>query len=247
MKTPLGWSLLAAVPLAAVLAAVGATAAVAHEGRAAGGIQIVVGWGEEPAYTGFKNSVQVSISETEGGPPVTDLGDSLEVEVSKGSDTIRLPLVTNFGGAVGSPGDYRAWLTPTRPGTYTVRITGSVRGKSVDESFTSSETTFDDVADVASIQFPAKDPSTGQLATRVDREVLRMEAAVRRADERAESARKLAMVGVLVGALGLLTAVGALVSIPRRARRHGGPDGRGSKAGAKQADPGSMNNEAPRP
>lgn len=87
----LAWVLEVALPLAAVFA-VTATPISAHEQRATGGSRLEVGWGDEPAYTGLKNSVQVTVSEADGGAPVTDLGDSLEVEVIKGSDKITLPL-----------------------------------------------------------------------------------------------------------------------------------------------------------
>lgn len=65
----------------------------------------------------------------------------------------------------GRPGEYRAWVTPTRPGAYTFRITGLIRGQGVDESFTEN-----DVEEATNIAFPVRDPSTAQLATRVDRE-----------------------------------------------------------------------------
>lgn len=201
--------------------------AAAHEGRTEGGVRFVVGWGDEPAYTGFKNSVQVTITEANGGAPVTDVGDALTVEVIKGEDRITSPLVPNFRvGAFGTPGDYRAWLTPTRPGSYTFRITGAVRGQNVDESFSSGPDTFNDVEDVASIQFPAKDPTTGQLATRIDREVPRLEVALRDAEDEAGTARTLGMVGAGVGALGLLAAVAALAV----ARRSGADSVRGQNA-----------------
>lgn len=203
--------------LAGGVTLVGAAApASAHETRAAGPVRFVVGWGDEPSFTGFKNSVQVSVSETNGSP-VTDLGDGLTVEVIKGEDKTTLPLVPNFRvGGFGTPGDYRAWLTPTRPGGYTFHLTGTVRGQKVDETFTSSKTTFNDVEDVTNIAFPAKDPSTGQLATRIDREVPRLEAAVREAEDQADSARTLALVGVAVGAIGLLAAAAALMVARRR-------------------------------
>lgn len=213
-----------------VVLAVGATWAViapgpapAHEPRDGGPVRFVVGWGDEPAYTGFKNSVQVTITEASGAP-VTDIGDTLRVEVIKGADKITLPLVANFrAGAFGSPGDYRAWLVPTRPGPYTFRLTGAIRGQNVAESFTSSKTTFNEVEDATSIAFPVKDPSTGQLATRIDREVPRLQAALSEAQDRADGARTLALAGVVVGTVGLLAAVSALVA----ARRRGGGGGGG--------------------
>jgi hypothetical protein len=212
-----------ALPVTAALALLGAAPAAAHETRSGGPVRFVVGWGDEPTYTGFKNSVQVNITEADG-TPVTDLGDTLKVEVIKGADRATLPLVANFRvGGFGTPGDYRAWLTPTRPGSYTFRLTGSLRGQNVEESFTSSATTFNDVEDVTSIAFPAKDPSNGQLATRIDREVPRLETALRQAEERADGARALALVSVFVGAVGLLAAAVALVV----ARRPGG--GRGAR------------------
>jgi len=203
-------SLAVALPLAA--AATGAIPAAAHEGRATGPVRLSVGWGDEPAYTGVRNSVQVTLTEANGGAPVTDVVDSLKVEVIKGEDKMTLPLAR-----AGAPNDYRAALTPTRPGSYTFRITGTVRAQNIDESFTSSRTTFNDVEDIASIQFPAKDPTTGQLATRVDREVPRLEAAVAEAEDQAASARSLAVAGIAVGVLGLLAAAGALFAARRRA------------------------------
>ena len=202
--------------VAAGTALMAATPASAHETRGGGPVRFVVGWGDEPTYTGFKNSVQVNVTEA-SGTPVIDLGDTLKVEVIKGAERTTLPLVPNFRvGGFGTPGDYRAWLTPTRPGSYTFRLTGTVRGQNVDESFTSSPTTFNEVEDMTSIAFPAKDPSTGQLATRIDREVPRLESALREAENNADGARSMALAGVLVGAAGLLTAASALVLARRR-------------------------------
>jgi hypothetical protein len=226
IRFPAPW-LVVALPLTAALALAGSGPAAAHERRTAGGVQFVVGWGDEPAYTGFKNSVQVTITEANGGAGVTDVVDSLKVDVIKGSDKMTATLAPNFRvGAFGTAGDYRAWLTPTRPGAYTFRIYGAIRGQNVDESFSSSKTTFNDVEDVASIQFPAKDPTTGQLATRVDREFPRIDTAVKDAEDQASSARTVAFAGVAVGALGLLAAIVALVM----ARRGGGRPDRGRRA-----------------
>lgn len=210
------------LPLTTALAVAGAAPANAHEPRTGGALQFVVGWGDEPAYTGFRNSVQVTVTEANGGGPVNDVGDSLKVEVIKGPDKLTLPLVANFRvSGPGTPGDYRAWLTPTRPGSYTFRMFGAVRGQTVDESFSSSKTTFNEVEDAAGIQFPAKDPTAGQLAIRVDRELPRLDSALRKAEAQARNARTLALVGLAAGAVGLVAAGNALVV----ARRRGAPTG----------------------
>ena len=218
--------LLVMLPSTAVLALAAIAPASAHESRTGGALRFVVGWGDEPAYTGFRNSVQVTVTESSSGAPVTDIGDSLKVEVIKGEERFTAPLVANFRvGAFGTPGDYRAWLTPTRPGAYTFRITGTVRGQNIDESFSSSNSTFNDVEDVSNIQFPAKDPTTGQLATRIDREFPRLETALQKAEDDAATARMLGFVGLGVGVIGLVAAVGALVAL-----RRSGTDSPGARA-----------------
>ncbi len=219
--------LLVALPSTATAAVAAIAPASAHESRTGGALRFVVGWGDEPAYTGFKNSVQVTVTEANGGAPVTDIGDSFKVEVIKGDDRFTAPLVANFRvGAFGTPGDYRAWLTPTRPGAYTFRITGTVRGQNVDETFSSSNSTFHDVEDVSNIQFPAKDPTTGQLTTRVDREFPRLEAALQKAEDDAGTARTLGFVGLGVGVIGLGAAVIALVALRRSGAHRPGAPGR---------------------
>ncbi len=189
--------------------------------------------------------MQVTITEANGAA-VTDVGDALTVEVIKGTDKTTLPLVANFRvGAFGTPGDYRAWLTPTRPGAYTFRLVGTVRGQKVDETFSSSKTTFNDVEDVTTIAFPAKDPSTGQLATRIDREVPRLDTAVNKAEDAADGARMLALAGFTVGVLlglagavlgllGLVAGVGALVAVRRRGD---GPSGERDRPVSEMARP----------
>ena len=209
----------AAVPLL-VLAA---EPALAHEARKVGDIDMEVGWGTEPAYSGSENSVQLLLSH--GGQPVTNLGDSLKVEVSFGDETQEFPIEPFFEeGEFGTPGDYRAWLIPTRPGTYSFHFTGSIDGENVDETFTSGPKTFADVDDPQSVQFPVQDPSTGELAARIEREVPRINdsidaanASAQKASDDASNATTLAIVGVAVGAVGLAVAIVALVSTRKRA------------------------------
>jgi hypothetical protein len=199
-----------------------ASPALAHEGRVVAGYDVEVGFGTEPAYAGFENSVQF-IVHNESGDPVTDIGDGLKVEVVFGDSTMEFPLEPNFEvGEFGEPGDYRAWFVPTRPGPYTFHFTGQLNGQTVDEEFTSSPTTFDEVASPSEVQFPVQDPSNGELNDRIDQETARTTTAVEAAaadataaKDDAGSAKTLAYVGIGVGVLGLIVAVVALVRRPK--------------------------------
>jgi hypothetical protein len=59
--------------------------AAAHEERDVGGFTLAVGFGQEPAYAGQPNSVQMILSRA--GKPVTDLGDTLSVSVAFGDQS----------------------------------------------------------------------------------------------------------------------------------------------------------------
>jgi hypothetical protein len=210
--------LTATLALAVLLVGLVAGPASAHEARTVGRYHFVVGFGDEPAYQGDKNSVILLLADAKD-KPVTDLGDTLKVEVSTETapgQTLSLALEPFFEvGEFGTPGDYRAWFIPTRPGKYTFHFTGSVKGQKVDERFTSSPTTFDEVADPAKVQFPAKDPTTGQLAQRLDQQVPRLEAATAAAAKQGSDDARLALIVAIIGVvLGLAGVVLALMRRP---------------------------------
>jgi hypothetical protein len=197
-----------------------ASPALAHEERTVGRYHFAVGFGDEPAYTGQKNSVQLLLA----GPndkPVVDLTDTLKVEVIFGNQKLELPLEPDFEvGEFGIPGDYRAWFFPTRAGGYTFHFFGAIKGQKVDERFTSSPTTFSEVTDPSQVEFPAKDPTAAQVAQRLDREVPRLRTALadqgRRAKKDADSARTIGFVGLGVGILALVVAAASLITGRRR-------------------------------
>jgi hypothetical protein len=199
-----------------------AAPALAHEGRKLGDLEMVVGWGTEPAYAGEVNSVQLLL--VHHGEPVVDLGDTLDVEVSFGDETEPFTLEPFFEeGEFGTPGDYRAFLIPTEPGQYSFHFSGTIDGEEVDETFMSGPGTFDDVENPQAAQFPVEQPSTGELAERIDREVPRLtgsieeaQAAANAAADDASTANTLGLIGIIVGAVGLLVAIVALVTSRRR-------------------------------
>lgn len=182
-----------------------AGAAYSHERRTVGTVQMVVGWLNEPPYAGFLNAVQLRVSDDAG--PITDVGDALKVEVTFG-DQKAGPLALTP--AFGSPGEYRAPMVPSRSGAYTFRFVGTVKGQQVDQSFTSSDTTFDSPKETTEIEFPAKDPSRAQLATRIERIEPRIDQVKTAAESEAESAKSAADRATVLAVLGVVVGIGGL-------------------------------------
>jgi hypothetical protein len=214
---------MATVLLAGLLVPLLASPASAHEARQVGKYHFVVGFGDEPAYAGEKNSVQLLLAGA-GDKPVTDLTDTLKVGVRTGdADEQSMTLEPFFEvGEFGTPGDYRGFFIPTTPGSYTFHFTGTIKGQKIHQTFKSGPQSFSDIEDPSQVQYPSKEPTTGQLATRVDRESTRVNTALAAerdtARDQAASARTLAVVALVVGALGLLAAVGVgVVALRRRA------------------------------
>ena len=209
---------LAAV-LAVLLVPLLAASASAHGEHKVDNYTVEVGFGTEPAYAGVTNSVQLIISNN--GKPVTD-AKGLKVAVTTGdAEAKEMVLQPYFGADFGEPGDYRAFFIPTAPGPYTFKVTGTLGGKKVDESYTSGKDGFDEVTDPAEVQYPAPEPTGSQLTTRLDRETARLNGALaaqrEQADDQVADARRLATIGLVVGALGLLAAVGmGVVALRRR-------------------------------
>ena len=182
-------------------------AASTHERLVVGHDRLTIGWGDEPAFTGFKNFVSVAVSDA-AGMPVADLTGSLAVEVAFGDERRMLPLQPAFQ----RPGEFRAPLVPTRAGTYTFRITGTLKGQAIEATSTCSDKTFDCVTDASEMQFPVQDPSAGQLAERVSRALPRAERAI----DTAARAQWMAIAAIGVAALALAAAIGLGVRGSRR-------------------------------
>ncbi len=184
----------------------GTAPALAHEHRSVGSVVMTVGWGDEPAYTGMKNSVQLILADA-AGKPITDLTDTLKVEVRFGSQTSGpLDIERAFGRTYGRPGDYRAQIVPTRPGTYAFRFTGTVGKQKIDETFMSSDKTFDNVQQATAIEFPVKDPSAADLSGRLERIGSRVDGS----GTAAARANTIGTLGLVAGLVGIAVGLGAM-------------------------------------
>jgi hypothetical protein len=223
----------------ALLAMLAAMPASAHAEREAGRYSFEIGFGTEPAYAGQPNSLQVLISRD--GKPATDLAgqlDGLMAHAYYGSkadlklENAMMPLEPYFGDDWGTPGDYRSFFVPTQPGTYTFALEGKLGAQKINLVIPSGPETFGDVNDPAKSALPAvKDPTTGQLAQRLDREAARVNgtiavaaAAQRDAEDAAGQARMLALGGLLVGGVGLVVGGLALARSRRPAAPAARPD-----------------------
>jgi hypothetical protein len=187
--------------VAVVLALVLAAPAEGHVERRSGPYRVTMGWAVEPAYSGTVNAVEVEVTGRDGAPLAVPPG-ALDVEVSFGSAVTTLPLVPSE-----ARGTLRAAIEPTRPGTYAFHVSGTVRGRPLDVSATCSGATFDCVSDASAVQFPAKEPTAGQLAERVERGLPRAE----RATDRADTAKTLAIAAIVVAVLALAAGAAAVL------------------------------------
>jgi hypothetical protein len=179
----------------------------AHDAHVVGPYRLEIGWGDEPAFTGIRNSVIVEVTDAKSGGGITDLaGSSLSVEIIYGNERTVMALQPQWN----RRNELRAWLIPTRAGTYTFHLTGTLKSHPVDITTTCSEKTYDCVVDAAEIQFPAKDPSGAQLADRMARSLPRAD----RAAEVAARTQTIAFIALIASAVAFATAVG--VGIRRR-------------------------------
>lgn len=182
----------------------------AHETADVQGYDFDVGWGQEPAFAGELNSVQLTVTAKPGGEPVKGVDEGLRVTVIYGENELELPLAPAYG----TKGEYRAWFVPTSPGDYTFRFTGTIGDREIDESFTSSPATFDTVQDPVKLQFPVQTGTVGQLARRLDAELAPEPAVVDASVETpgdGSASLLLGVAGVVLGGLGLAVAAVALL------------------------------------
>jgi hypothetical protein len=189
-----------AAGLAAVLLLPGLQPVLGHEQRDVAGYQIVVGFVDEPVFTGQKSGLEFSVTQNE--EPVDGLEETLQAEVIYQDQRRALELSPRFG----EPGWYESIFFPTAAGPYTFHISGDLAGEQIDESFTSGPDTFSEVEDQAGGQFPVQYPPAAEIA----------DAAQRGADAAGQTTIALVL-AVAALALGLVGTGLALAGRTRRA------------------------------
>jgi hypothetical protein len=195
-KPPLLLAGLALVAASSLLAFT--SAANAHERRTVGQFNFVVGFLNEPALVEEPNAVDLRVSRAGDATPVTGLEQTLRVEVTHEGETLEVQLRPRFN----VPGAYDGRFYPTSTGVYSFRFFGTIEGVEIDERFTSSDTTFSSID--ASNAFANEHVTAQELQESITRLEQQMGKSPRNGGS--GSAMTVAIIGVLIGAFGLVTA-----------------------------------------
>lgn len=174
----------------------------AHERRdlAGGKYLAVVGFLTEPAYQGQVNGLDLTVTTKADGKAVEGLEKTLKAQVLADGKTLDLTMQSRFN----MPGKYAAYFMPTAAGQYRFHVTGEINGEKIDETFESGPGRFSDIQSIAPLQFP------NQVALAPSD----LQAQLDAAKSAASTARLIAIVGVVVGVLGLLVGGAALLRRP---------------------------------
>lgn len=157
--------------------------AFAHERIVSGDYAFVLGWLEEPPVVGFKNAALVEVATAKDDQPVEGAEATLTAHIVYGGKTKELLLRPLEGQAGVYVGDF----IPTRRGTYTLKLGGTINGQAIDVSHEIEE-----VGTADSLTFP--EPQ-GDVQKSI--EALRTELS---------TTRIFAIVGAALGTIGLVLA-----------------------------------------
>ena len=134
-----------------------ASSVLAHEERKVGAYDMEVGFIAEPVYVGERSGLEIHV--TKDDKAVEGLETTLKAQVVFGTQQRDLTLAAREE----DPGWYESVFIPTAAGKYTFHLTGTIEGQTVDESFTSSPTGFNEVQEAATGQFPNVLPTTTEI------------------------------------------------------------------------------------
>ena len=154
-----------AVGLLGILAAVLCTAsfpAAAHGHYHVEPYAFTVGWIDEPAVVGAPNGLDLGIElvgPANSSEPVTGVAGDLTATLMWGGESAVRALEPRSG----DPGSYTFQVIPTRAGSYTVRIQGTLNGTAID--FTAE---LEAPEERSELEFPAVDPTPHELQAALD-------------------------------------------------------------------------------
>jgi len=175
----------AAIGLMVALLIVGIAAArpLAHERIVAGDYALTLGWLDEPPVVGLKNAALVEVTTAKDDQPVAGAEGTLTAQIMYGGQSKELLLRP----IEGQPGVYAGDFIPTRRGTYTLKLGGTINGQPIEVS---SE--IEEVGSLDSLTFPEP-----QIDLQKSIDALQSELS---------TTRTIAVVGAALGTIGLVLA-----------------------------------------
>lgn len=176
--------LAAALVALVLLAGAAARPARAHTTTTIGPYDVLIGWVDEPPVVGQRNAILYEISRD--GAPISGVEATLDAEIGYGDRTMRVNL-----NPTDVPGRYVSPFIPSVRGVYSVRLFGAIEEFDVDQMLEPEE-----VGDGAMLAFPEPLVDTRAMQEQIDTLSADLGAA-----------RTLALVGLGVGAVGLLLGV----------------------------------------
>lgn len=169
---------------------------LAHTRVEIGPYLAIIGWRNEPVIVGERNAITIEV--TKDDVPVEGLEASLDVRVLYAGHTF----IGNLSPTFGSPGLYQVEIYPTVRGQYQIQLSGKIEDTAVDKTVEPEE-----VLSPGVLQFPEVQPDPVELKN-----------TIAGLESRLQTAYTLAIVGVVVGVLGL---GGAVFSLLRRPKSNG--------------------------
>jgi hypothetical protein len=172
--------------------------ALAHEQRTiAGKYDVEVGWDREPTYVNQPNAATIYVTRASNHEGIAGLEKTLQLKIAYGGNT---PKAFALRPVFTKKGLYLADIIPTKAGSYIFNFVGTIEDTPVDEKFESGPGRFDDVMAVDQLEFPQAALDGQTLASDL-----------KAARDEANTARLLAMGGLVTGILGLIVGGVALV------------------------------------
>ena len=159
--------------------------ASAHLTKVYGNYLVTVGWANEPVYNGLMNAPLVIVKKGSGdtAKPVINALANMQISIKYGSVTKQLDFVPDST----VDGQYVSPLVPTRVGSYSLIMKGTIENQSID-----TEIALDDVASIDTLNFPPSTSSDnsanlGQVGTILDQLTNDIEEAKKNSDAASQS------------------------------------------------------------
>ena len=199
--------------------------ASAHITKVFGNYLVTVGWQNEPTDVGLLNAPIVEVKKGSGdsAKPVINALANMQISIKYGSVTKQLDFVPDST----VDGQYVSPLIPTKVGSYSLIMKGTVEDQSID-----TEIPLDDVASIDTLNFPPSGSSAdtsnmGQISTIINQLTSDIEDAKNNANSAAQSVANvgksfqevkdttdrlymISMTGIGIGVAGIVIAVFAI-------------------------------------